>query len=126
MALFPAARGVTQSSNDIIFPACVSPDPQWHSAHRNARQFVHRINTIELAHTTGQMAIRRFNDRVIVISHLAESVAAPIEPITHLAQPFQPSEAVIIIEVNRPAPVSARRDVIQPTGRLESKRARHA
>lgn len=84
----------------------------------------HRIDTaVEPVHATGQIAIRRLNDQMIVIGHLAGSVAAPIGPITRLAQPFQPNEAVFIIEVNRLAPVCARGDMVQPTGQLDSKRS---
>jgi len=62
---------------------------------------------------------------MIVVGHLAERVTAPLEPFADLAEQRQPRNAIVVIEKDRLAPVSAGSDVIQPAGQLDSQGPRH-
>ena len=42
------------------------------------------INTIELAHALRQIRLDRFNEQMILIAHLAETVHDKMVPFTHM------------------------------------------
>ena len=49
-----------------------------------------RVNPIELTHTSRKIPFNRFHHYMIVIGHLAPSMACPIEPFTNATENFQP------------------------------------
>jgi hypothetical protein len=71
-----------------------------------------RINPVELAHASGEIARRRFNHQMIVIGHQAIRMTNPVEPRANLPQQRQPSLAVDIGKINVLAPIATGRDVM--------------
>ena len=78
------------------------------------------IYAIELAHALRQICLDRFNEQMIMIAHLAETMHDKMIPFTHQRQHFLPGNAVSIIAVNCATPVSARSNVVEGTGELKS------
>ena len=60
-----------------------------------------------------------------MVRHEAEGMADPIVSFNHLRQHVQKSLAILIILVNRFAPVTSGGDVIQGTGKLYTKGSGH-
>ena len=78
------------------------------------------INAIELAHALRQIRLDRFNEKMIMIAHLAKAVYDKMIPFTHQRQHFLPGNAVSIIPVNCATPVSARSNMVETTGELKA------
>jgi hypothetical protein len=78
------------------------------------------IDTVELTHPLGEVRIRRLYDDVVMLGHLAVSMAAPVETAAHLAQHGEPVHAVLIVAIDRLAPVTARGDVVEPAAELDA------
>jgi hypothetical protein len=57
---------------------------------------------------------------VIVIGHQAIGVCGPIEPTAHLAEYFEKSEAVLVIDIDVFASITACGHVIQGAGELKT------
>jgi hypothetical protein len=58
------------------------------------------INAIVLAHTFGEVAVRCFNEQVVVVPHLTEGVNDPIKTFADLFQDLQLQFPVSIFEVD--------------------------
>ena len=65
------------------------------------------INAIELAHALRQICLDRFNEQMIMIAHLAETLHDKMIPFTHQRQHSLAGNGVSIIPVNCATPVSA-------------------
>ncbi len=83
------------------------------------------VDAVDLAHPLGEVGIRCLDDEVIMVRHLAIGVATPVEPAAHLAKNVEPSRAVLIVTIDRLAPITTRGDVIQPAGQLDAERSGH-
>jgi len=81
------------------------------------------INSVQLAHSGGEIGLGRFYNHMIVVGHLALGVDDPVKSFATLGQHFQPRYAVGIVNVDVLAPVAARRDVVQSAGEFEAKGA---
>ena len=78
------------------------------------------VDGVELTHTLGKIGIRGLNDEVIMVGHLAIGVAEPVETAAHLAQGGEPIGAVLVVAIDRLAPIAARRYVIEAAGELDA------
>ena len=78
------------------------------------------IDAIELAHALRQIRLDRFNEQMIMIAHLAETVHDKMMPFTHKFQYFLPSKAIGIVPINCATPVAPRSNVVEGTGELKS------
>src|SRR5574340_86138 len=85
-----------------------------------------RIDTVELAHPLRQIGLRRLDDEVVVVRHLAPGMAHPVEAGAHVSEDFQPDAPVLVGSENILAPVTPRSDVIEAAGKLDSQRSGHA
>ena len=65
------------------------------------------VDAVELAHPLGEGGIRRFDDTVIMLGHLAIGVAAPVETAADRAQYCEPFQAVLSVAIDRLAPIAA-------------------
>lgn len=83
------------------------------------------VDAVELTHPFGQVGIRRLDDEVIMVGHFAIGVAAPVETAAYLAQHPEPIRAVLIVAIDTLAPITARGDVIEPTGEFDAERSGH-
>ena len=84
-----------------------------------------RVDAVELTHPFGEVGIGRLDDEVIVVRHLAIGMAAPVEPAAHIAEHREPRHAVLIVVIDRLAPITARGDVIEPAGKLDTEGSGH-
>ena len=78
------------------------------------------IHPVELPHALGKVAIRRFNQQMIVIAHQAIRMNEPVEAARHTRQHVQEGDAVLVVFVNIFTAVTTRGDVIQGAGEFES------
>jgi hypothetical protein len=60
-----------------------------------------------------------------MVGHLAVSMAAPVETPAYLAQHGEPVHAVLIVAIDRLAPVTARGDVVEPAGEPDAEGSAH-
>jgi hypothetical protein len=60
-----------------------------------------------------------------MVGHLAPGVAAPVETAAHLAQHVEPIRAVLIVAIDRLAPITARGHMVQPASELDAEGSRH-
>jgi len=81
------------------------------------------VDAVELTHPLGEVRIRRLDDEVIVVGHLAIGVAARIETAAHLTKDGEPLRPVQIVATDRLAPITVPGDVIEPTGALHTERS---
>jgi hypothetical protein len=79
--------------------------------------------TIELAHATGQISLRRLDQQMVVIVHHTVGMAQPPEAIDHVAKYCQKSLPVNLIVNDRLSGIPAARDVIDRPGKFETQRA---
>jgi hypothetical protein len=78
-----------------------------------------RIKTVQVPHPERQIAIRRLQQQVIVIGHLAEGVHHPVEASANNAQHLQPVDAVSIVQENVFPSIPARGDMINGPRQFE-------
>ena len=78
------------------------------------------INAIQLAHALRQIRFHRFNEQMIMIAHLAETVHDKMVPLTYQHKHFLPGKAIGIVPVNGAAPVAARSNVIESAGKFKA------
>jgi hypothetical protein len=83
------------------------------------------VDAVELTHPLGEVRIGRLDDEVIVVGHLAPGVAAPVETAAHLAQHDEPVRAVLIVAIDRLAPITARGHMVQPASELDAEGSGH-
>ena len=76
------------------------------------------VYAIQVSHSLRQVTLHRFNQKMIMIRHQAESMANPIVSFNRFRQHVQKGLAILIILVNRSAPVTPGSDVIKGTGKL--------
>jgi hypothetical protein len=65
------------------------------------------IDTIEFAHTLGEIAVGRLHQQVVVVSHLTVGVDDPIETLADLPQYLEPHFPILIEDVDSLAPAAA-------------------
>jgi hypothetical protein len=79
-----------------------------------------------MPHPERQVAIRRLQQQMIVIGHLAEGVHHPVEARANDAQHLQPVAAVSIVQENVFPSIPARGDMINGPGEFFNHRCRSA
>lgn len=84
------------------------------------------IDTVQLAHAAGEIAVRRFNQKVLMIAHQAISMTQPVVLLADLAKQAKERRPIIVIFVNRLTPVTTRGDVIKRAGKFRSERSGHS
>jgi hypothetical protein len=84
-----------------------------------------RIHTIKLAHGLAQVRFDRLDHQVKVVGHHTKAVHDAVMAIADYGEHFQPSSAVGIIPINQAAAVATRRNVVQGTGKFQSKWSGH-
>ena len=80
-------------------------------------------DAVELPHARRKVALRGFDNQVVVIAHLAPGVERPVVAPTTLGKGFQPGFAVGVVVIDVLAPVAARGDVIKTAREFQSERA---
>ena len=83
------------------------------------------IDPIQLSHTQGEVAIRRFDQEVIVVVHHAVGVANPIVSLINVLECVQEVDAVLVVFENGLLFIAARGDVIDSTGVFYAEGAGH-
>jgi len=56
-----------------------------------------RVNTIELAHPLGQIALWRFDHQVVMVGHQTVGMAQPIRVLDNLAENLQKKLTVAVV-----------------------------
>ena len=59
-----------------------------------------RIDTVQLPHTQGEIAVRRFDQEVIVIIHQAVGMTEPVIPFIDVLEGVQEVDAVLVVFEN--------------------------
>ena len=85
-----------------------------------------RIDAVQLPHTQGEIAVRRFDQEVIVVVHHAVGVANPIVSLINVLECVQEVDAVLVVFENGLLFIAARGDVIDSTGVFYAEGAGHA
>ena len=78
------------------------------------------INAIQLARALRQIRFHRFNEQMIMIAHLAETVHDKMVPLADQRQHFLPGKAIGIVPVNGATPVAARSNVLEGAGKFKA------
>ena len=78
------------------------------------------IDAIQLAHALGEIGIRRLDQHMIVVGHLAIGMAHPVEPLANFGERFKPRDTIFVGKEYVLAPVPARSDVVERAGEFES------
>ena len=73
------------------------------------------VYAIELAHALREVGFGGFDQQVIVVVHLAPSVAYPVKALTDLCKDFQPSEPICIGQIEILPPIALSGNVVQTT-----------
>ena len=84
-----------------------------------------RVLTVQLPHTSGQVAIHRLQQQVVVVAHLTKRMHHPVEALAGVAQNVEPVASVVVVQVNVFAPVTTGGDVVQGAGELKTKGTGH-
>jgi hypothetical protein len=74
------------------------------------------VGAVEVAHAAGQVRLGGLDDQVVVVSHQAPGVDAPVIAVLHAAQEVDEDGAVAVIGRDRPPVVPACRDVVVAAG----------
>jgi len=72
-------------------------------------------NTIELAHALREVGVPGFNEQVIVIGHQAVGMTPPQELLNDSGKDIEEGATVLVVFVNRFAPVASRGQVMEGT-----------
>lgn len=80
------------------------------------------IDAVEVAHSSGEVAIWRFQKQVVMVAHHAVGMGRPVEPFTDLFKHFEKEFAITIVQTNIFLPVAARGDMVERTGKFDSQR----
>ena len=73
-----------------------------------------------MAHQTREIGAARVQHQVVVIAHLAIGQHLRVEPVHRLGNDFQLRVSVLVVAVDRLAPVAARGDVVDRAGELDA------
>ena len=84
-----------------------------------------RVLTVQLPHTSGQVAVHRLQQQVVMVAHLSERMHHPVEALAGVAQNVKPFASVVVVQVDVFAPVTTRGDVVKGAGELQTKGSGH-
>ena len=84
-----------------------------------------RIDAVQLPHTQGEIAVRRFDQEVIVVVHQAVSMTEPVIPLIDVLERVQEVDPVLVVFENGLLFIAARGDVIDSTGVFYAEGAGH-
>jgi hypothetical protein len=71
-----------------------------------------RIHPIQLAHPSGQISLRRFNEQVVIITHQTVGMAPPGKAVEDLADDCQEAVSISVVHIDCFTPVPARGDMV--------------
>ena len=83
------------------------------------------VNPVEVAHAKGEVAIRCFNQQVVVIAHETPGMYRPVIAFNRVGQHFLTQRPVRVVPVDGLLPVTAGGDVVQGTAKFEAEGAGH-
>jgi hypothetical protein len=84
-----------------------------------------RIDAIQLPHAEGEVAVRSFDQKMIVVGHEAVGVADPVVTFVDVLEGIEEVQAVSVILKNRLLLVPAGGHMIDCTGVFDAKRTGH-
>jgi hypothetical protein len=84
-----------------------------------------RIHPVELTHALRKICFDRFDQQMVVIGHLAKAMDNAVVAFTHFRKNLQPNPAIGFIAIDGVTPVTARRHMVQRTGKVESEWSCH-
>ncbi|MGH1450617.1 MAG: hypothetical protein ACRBBM_14530 [Pseudomonadaceae bacterium] len=84
------------------------------------------IDTVQLAHTAGEIAVRRFNQKVLMIAHQAVSMTQPVVLLADFANQAKERRTIIVIFLYRLTPVTTSGHVVKRAGKFQSERSGHS
>jgi hypothetical protein len=84
-----------------------------------------RVHTVQPLHAERDVAVRRFDQEVIVVRHQAVRMASPFTQLDDLTQELEKPKPIANIGVDLQLSDAARRHVIDGTRCLHSRRSRH-
>src|SRR5262249_33679429 len=84
-----------------------------------------RIETVGLPHPVRQIALRRFNQEVVMVIHEAIRVAEPVIPLDDLGEEGKKALPVCVIHVDGSARVAAAGHMIQSARKFETQGSCH-
>jgi hypothetical protein len=76
------------------------------------------IDAVQLAHPSGKIPLRGFDEEMVVIPHEAVCVTEPVEALYHLAEDGKKPLAVAVVIKNVRPGVAARGDMIDCAGKF--------
>ena len=85
-----------------------------------------RVDAVELPHPPGQIGLRRLEQQVVMVHHLAVGKHEPSEALSRAREHLEPLNAVDFVSIDRLASVAAGRHMVNRVGRIEPKRPGHA
>ena len=83
------------------------------------------VYAVELPHPLRKVCLRCFNQKMVVVGHLAPGVAHPVKTFTGLPEHLQPCRPVLISEKNILTAIAPRCDVVDAAGQFNSEWTRH-
>ena len=79
-----------------------------------------RIDTVELTHPLGKIALHSLHHDMVVVTHQAISMTNPVEPLAHVSKNTTPGKPILVAGKDILPPVPPRCDVVQAAGKFES------
>jgi hypothetical protein len=70
------------------------------------------VDTIEVAHPTREVCVRRLDQKVIVVGHQAVAVTYPVEALYYISHPLQKRAPIVVIDIDILSSIAARGYVI--------------
>jgi hypothetical protein len=74
------------------------------------------VLAVEIAHSGGEVRVRRLDEEVVVVAHQAAGVEAPAVPADHAPKLVQENAAVVVVQKTQVLVVAAGRDVVPRAG----------
>jgi len=78
------------------------------------------VNAIEVAHASGQIGLRRSHQEVIVVSHLAVGVHAPMKSLCDLVDDREPFPSIRVVQENAGALIAPGCHMVEAIRKLDS------
>ena len=79
-----------------------------------------RINSVQVPHPYGKIALHGFDEQMVMIGHLAPCMADPIEAPACLSKHVKPQQPITVVKIDVFAPVTTGSDVIQTACKLDA------
>jgi hypothetical protein len=76
------------------------------------------VDTVELPHALGEVALHRFHHDMVMVAHLAPGVADPVAAPADCAEDLQPEPAVLFVQIDILPPLPPGGDIGEPAGQF--------